>query len=170
VHPEDRPRVEACRRAINDDKPSVVEYRTLWPDGTVRRLLAQARFIADSGGGNRLVGVVQDITDRKSIENALRKSEEKFAKAFQSNPASISIVDLAGRSYLDVNGTFEALTGRRRPDLVGHTWDEVALWADPQRRDEAVAQLAREGHLHKRDTLSGDERGTRRRFAFRRFD
>ena len=64
VHPEDRPRVEACRRAISDDKPSVVEYRTLSPDGTVRWLLAQARVIADSGGGNRLVGVVQDITDR----------------------------------------------------------------------------------------------------------
>jgi len=144
VHPEDRPRVEAFRRSMKDGK---LEYRTLWPDGTVRWLLAKVRFIADPGGGNRLVGVIQDITDRKLIENALRKSEEKFAKAFQSNPAAISIVDLAGRFYVDINETFEALTGRRRPEVVGHTFDEVAFWRDPSRRDEAVAQLENEGRL-----------------------
>lgn len=147
VHPEDRQRVEASKHAMKDGRPLVVEYRTLWPDGTVRWLLAQARFIGHKGKRTRLVGVVQNITDRKLMENALRKSEEKFAKAFQSSPAAIAIVDLASRSYVDVNEAFEALTGHRRLDVVGHAWDEVTLWADPHGRDEALGQLAKEGRL-----------------------
>lgn len=147
VHPEDRQRVEASKHAMKDGRPLVVEYRTLWPDGTVRWLLAQARFIGHKGNRTRLVGVIQNITDRKLMENALRKSEEKFAKAFQSSPAAIAIVDLASRSYVDVNEAFEALTGHRRLDVVGHAWDEVTLWADPHGRDEALGQLAKEGRL-----------------------
>ena len=59
------------------------------------------------------------------MEEALKKSEEKFSKAFQSNPAAIMISDLASKSFLEVNDTFEEMTGYRRDEVVGRDWAEV---------------------------------------------
>jgi len=93
------------------------------------------------------VSAIRDITRRRSMETALLKSEEKFHKAFQSNPAAITIADLATRTYIDVNGAFEELTGYRPDEVIGRRWDELSLWADPAKRDEIVRKLVQEGRL-----------------------
>jgi PAS domain S-box-containing protein len=77
----------------------------------------------------------------------LRKSEEKFSKAFHLNPAAIVIADLSSKSYLDVNETFERITGYRRDEVVGRPWPEVRLFADPKERDTALNQLMKEGSI-----------------------
>ena len=72
------------------------------------------------------MSAIRDITSRKMMEEALKKSEEKFSKAFQSNPTAITIADLTNRSYLEVNIAFEQITGYRRDEVVGHDWAEIA--------------------------------------------
>ena len=50
------------------------------------------RAVVDQAGKTiRLVGVVQNITARKQAEEALRRSEEKFARAFRSSPGTVAI-------------------------------------------------------------------------------
>jgi PAS domain S-box-containing protein len=72
VHPDDRPHVEeALRRAWHDNVPFRVELRSIHPDGSTRWLLSQAE--ASSGpNGRRLIGLVQDISERKQTEERLR--------------------------------------------------------------------------------------------------
>jgi len=98
-------------------------------------------------GRSVFVSAIRDITNRKLIKEALEKSEEKFSKAFHSNPAAIVITDLTDRCYVEVNHTFEHLVGYRREEIVGHTWAELPLWTDPKLRDSAVAHLMREGSI-----------------------
>ena len=101
----------------------------------------------DLKGRSVFVSAIRDITNRKQIEEALQKSEEKFSKAFHSNPTAIVIADLSNRSYLEVNHTFEQTTGYKRLEVIGQNWADLCLWTDPLDRDKVVLQLLREGSV-----------------------
>jgi two-component system, cell cycle sensor histidine kinase and response regulator CckA len=101
----------------------------------------------DQGKVRHILGVSRDITERKRMEDALRKSEEKFSRAFRASPAAITIADLKTGLYLEVNGTFEQITGYQRDEVIGKSWDEMGMWTDPSNRDEAVKRLLEDGSL-----------------------
>jgi PAS domain S-box-containing protein len=96
-------------------------------------------------GRSVFVSAIRDITDRSLMEEALKKSEEKFSKAFHSNPAAIVIRDLNTKRYLEVNAAFEQMIGYRRDEVVGHGWEELPMWTDPNERFRADTQLVRDG-------------------------
>ncbi|MCX7719451.1 MAG: PAS domain-containing protein [Candidatus Sumerlaeaceae bacterium] len=83
IHEEDRDRVEvAVRSALAGDAVFNEEYRVVRPDSEIRYVHAHAEPIRRSDGQvHRLVGFVQDITERKIAEEALRRSEQTLAKA-----------------------------------------------------------------------------------------
>ena len=70
VHPEDRARVDASEReAIKGGPRHDLEYRMIRPDGTIRIVREQGEVIRDASNAPiRLVGTVQDITDRQRLE------------------------------------------------------------------------------------------------------
>ena len=78
LHPADMPLVRDAlqqSRAAGDDL--VGEYRVLGRDGGTSWIALQARLVrAGSAGGPRLVGVVLDITERKAVEDGLRRLAE----------------------------------------------------------------------------------------------
>ncbi len=70
VHPDDRFAVGTAMRAnIEAGMPVDLEHRLMWPDGTVRwvNVRVEARTF-DDGAGQRIIGTVLDITDRKQAE------------------------------------------------------------------------------------------------------
>lgn len=72
IHPEDRERVRsAVARAVAGDGDYDVEYRNVWPDGTVHWVLVRGRVAHDPGGA-RIAGVSMDVTERKHAEDQLR--------------------------------------------------------------------------------------------------
>ena len=85
IHPDDRLRVmksldEAERNGVLNE-----EFRIVRLDGTIRWVEARGFPIRDAlGKVYRLVGVVQDITERKRAEEVLRESEERFRLAAQA--------------------------------------------------------------------------------------
>lgn len=74
VHPDDRQRViDATNAVFHQHVPYSHDERIYRPDGSMRYLHTWARPILDDGGRLvRLVGVCQDITDRKTVEEELR--------------------------------------------------------------------------------------------------
>ena len=101
-------------------------------------------ILPDSNGG--IVVRFSDVADRKFIENALRKSEEKFSKAFRSSPAAMCIVDVdRNGTFLEVNETFERITGFQRDEIIGRTSTELGLYADLQDLPEHRKRLLAEG-------------------------
>jgi signal transduction histidine kinase/ActR/RegA family two-component response regulator len=74
IHAEDRERVRAAvDEAKAGGKDYDVEYRTIWPDGTVHWVLVRGRVSREA----RMSGVSLDITQRKRAEEALQDADRK---------------------------------------------------------------------------------------------
>jgi PAS domain S-box-containing protein len=83
LHPDDRARTDAAVNAALADRTDYeVEYRSLWPDGSVHWLAAKGRGFYDATGkAVRLEGVVMDIAARKRDEEALKNAVESLARS-----------------------------------------------------------------------------------------
>lgn len=83
VHPDDRQAVvDAVGACVAHDTPYEIEHRVVWPDGTVRWLLERGAVVRDADGKPlHMLGVVQDIDDRKRAEMALAEREQQLREA-----------------------------------------------------------------------------------------
>ena len=95
-------------------------------------------ILDDLGGIVELQAVGRDITDRKRVEEALRFSEDKFSKAFQSSPHAFAIARRSDGKHLEVNERWEELVGYTRQEALGRTTLELQLYENP-RRSKAAA-------------------------------
>ncbi|NTV35967.1 MAG: PAS domain-containing protein, partial [Anaerolineaceae bacterium] len=86
IHPDDREAVDNSNRSVSEDgKPIPLEYRVIWPDGSVHTVWAEAGDIALDEAGNPLTlsGIVQDITERKKTEAEREAALDALKKAQQ---------------------------------------------------------------------------------------
>ncbi|MGO9902955.1 MAG: PAS domain S-box protein, partial [Solirubrobacteraceae bacterium] len=154
THPDDvAANREGIRMMVEERKPYVADKRYIRTDGAVVYALMGSTAVLDADGRpSTLFMQVQDITERKHAEAALRASEERFRGGFDYSPIGMALVGLDG-SYVEVNTTFARMLGFADPtQLAGQSFtnfihpDELALGqAAPQRVLE-----------------SGTERGERR--------
>ncbi|HEX9023197.1 MAG TPA: response regulator [Geobacteraceae bacterium] len=81
LHPDDRDMAtEAAHAAIRGDKEYDIEFRVCHPDGTIRHIKANGSVIRDENGtAIRMIGLNQDITDQKRLEEQLRHSQKMEA-------------------------------------------------------------------------------------------
>ena len=82
------------------------------------------------GGG----GLSRDATVSKRAEEALRESEERFRKAFQSSPVGIIMTRLSDNHIVDVNDTLLRVWGYTREEVVGRTAEDLNVWVNPEDR------------------------------------
>jgi two-component system CheB/CheR fusion protein len=158
VHPQDRNRVSgAVDRALREQADLAVEHRVVWPDSSVHWLAETGEVLYQSGRPVRMVGVVQDITERVERERELmRKNREletmhvDLARAnheledneallqgiLRAVPAGMGL--LQGRRLRWVSPSLAAITGYGEAELVG---EEVEiLFPDPATCDSALDQ------------------------------
>lgn len=86
IHPDDREAVIGRNRdVLENSNPQPLEYRVIWPDGSIHTIWAQAgQLIKNDAGENvKLTGVAQDITERVLARNALEESENILNEAQQ---------------------------------------------------------------------------------------
>jgi diguanylate cyclase (GGDEF)-like protein/PAS domain S-box-containing protein len=105
VHPDDRGHLEqAVYRALHEHQEYGFDHRIVLPDGTVRIVHRQAEVVFDEEDRPlRMIGTVQDVTERKALEERLEY------QAFHD-----PLTDLANRTLLtDRLGHALARTGRR---------------------------------------------------------
>jgi PAS domain S-box-containing protein len=127
IHPDDRAAVEASNRSVvTEGRPIPLEYRIVRPDGSVRTVWAEAgELTLDNNGNPELVtGIVQDITERKRAETALRESEEKYRLFFQSTSDRFFIFNPDGTLRF-VNDAYARPLGKKPEALVGKTLAEI---------------------------------------------
>jgi PAS domain S-box-containing protein len=101
----------------------------------------------DSGNVTHYVAIQRDITERKRTEQALRESEAKFSKIFESSPMAMALSTVDEGRYLDVNREFLRILQRTREEVIGRTSVELNVWPDAAKRAEHIARFKEQGTL-----------------------
>ena len=86
---------------------------------------------------------LRDITERKEMEVALRRSQLRFRQAFRIGPVAAIITSLENARLLEVNSAFERLTGYSADEALGRTSAELGLW-DSAGDQAAIERAANE--------------------------
>ncbi len=99
VHPEDREFVkESVRCALEEGEPYHIDHRIVLPSNEVRIVHEHAEVTFDqSGEAIRMFGTVQDVTDTRHAEEAVRTSEELLRSIMHALPVGVWLLDEKGR-------------------------------------------------------------------------
>lgn len=141
THPDDFDRtLEARQKIISGEMPAIAyEKRFVTKNGPVKwALLTLSRLEDTESGSALLAGQIQDIDARKSTEQALQESEQRFRKIFQSSPAMVSISDAESATIYDVNENWLRVLGYQRDEVIGRTPYDLNILTQPTIRDEAT--------------------------------
>jgi PAS domain S-box-containing protein len=152
IHPDDMERV---MRVMDTARSQLTEwdssYRIVWPDGSIRWIEDRGFPVVDEKGKPYLnVGVATDITEHKQVEEELRKSETKFAKAFNCAPALMTLSKADEGTILDVNDKFCEVSGFSRAECIGRTSIDVG-WLLPEDRIRLIEELQAHGSVRGMD-------------------
>lgn len=101
----------------------------------------------DAGTADYFISVVEDITARRLVEQALQDSEALFAGAFHTSPAAITITRIADGKFIDVNQAFLDLFEFKRDEVIGRTSVELNMLS-VEERGRLIRDQLKKGGLH----------------------
>ncbi|MGA1876251.1 MAG: PAS domain S-box protein [bacterium] len=118
AHPDDHDYLRGLfQTALNDKKPFEYQHRCVRGDGATCILQGRAEVFTDTTGKPvKIVGFVQDITELKQAEEALRESEKKYRLIVENAQEGIWAIDEEAKT------TF---VNKRMADMLGYTVDEM---------------------------------------------
>ena len=125
IHVEDRQRITdaALTKQVSGKYDEV--YRILRPDGAIRWIQDRAFPIQDeSGKVYRVVGIAEDITERKQVWDALRENEARKSAIMRVALDAIITIDHSG-SIIELNSAAESIFTHSRHKLVGENIIEI---------------------------------------------
>ncbi|MCF8127982.1 MAG: PAS domain S-box protein [Deltaproteobacteria bacterium] len=140
VHPEDWRRYErSVNNALTKGLPFDIDFQFIRPDGEIRWMNAKGEVEKD-GKGNivRLFGTAQDITQFKSVEIALEKSEKRYREIFESITDIFYRTDMTGKLQI-VSPACKRILGYDPDELIGSSLSD--LYVEPEQRRRFLEQL-----------------------------
>jgi PAS domain S-box-containing protein len=149
IHPDfrDMVRERHRRRTAGEVLEPRYDIRILVRSGDARWVQI-ANEKVDWEGRSAVLTVITDITERKLAEQALRASEERFARLFRQAPDAMTLVRAADGAYLDVNQEWERQTGFARAEVIGRTSLDVGVWQQPQEREGMLRAMRETGGVN----------------------
>ncbi len=116
--PEDRRRVQAAlNAAVEDNVPYDIDYEVVLPSGGQRFIHAEAVTSYEHGKPVKVFGTVQDITERKRADAALRDSEARLRQIIDTSPLPMVIYREEKNYY--INRKFVETFGYTVADIPG---------------------------------------------------
>ncbi|MGA7937012.1 MAG: PAS domain-containing protein [Kovacikia sp.] len=126
VHPEDLAKAEAALEKAKATKSDFSkEYRVIQDNGTERWVAGYGRcYFREDGEPFRMMGMVQDITERKQTEAALIESEERF-RTLADNITQLAWITDSNGGVVWYNRRWFDYTGTTLAQMLGWKWQQV---------------------------------------------
>ena len=103
---------------------------------------------------------VQERTrNLQEANEALRRSEERFVKAFRASPVPLLLQSVREQRYVDVNESFLQLTGFKREEILGQTPAGLKLFPKPETGREILDALSAKRLVRNLQTELGTREG-----------
>ena len=122
LHPEDRQQGDReIQMALQDQKEFNVEFRVVWPDGSIHFIRGMAQVQRDASGSPlRMIGTNWDVTAEKQAEKELSNQIALLSGLLDSIPDVVFFKDSQG-TYLGCNPEFARLVGRPAGEILHKT-------------------------------------------------
>jgi PAS domain S-box-containing protein len=119
VHSDDREFVQkSVNECLQQKKPYAIEHRIIWPDGTIRWVSERGDVIRDKNDNPlRMLGVVQDITKRKEMEDELKHRKEFLKKKVEERTAELVLSNKKLKEEIDERKKTEQYLERTKQNL-----------------------------------------------------
>lgn len=139
IHPEDRDAANRLLKYARETlKPFDVYYRFRKKQGGYCFMHDRGQFVPDgTGNAVRMLGVMNDVSDRIAAERTIKQSEKSYRELFDSVGEAIYIQKSDG-TFLDVNKTVCDIYGYSKEELLGKNPDFLAA---PDKND--IGELRR---------------------------
>ncbi len=125
VHADDIPGLRESVASGKRGKSKPTEFRVTWPDGSVHWLYGEGEVICNAHGEPvQMVGTLQDVTERKRAELALRESEARLRTVVSNAPVIMFSLDHEGKFVLSEGSGLKSL-GLKPGELVGRSVFDV---------------------------------------------
>ena len=136
----DQPALDELRSALSEERESRVVLKNYRKDGTPFWNELYVSPVHDEEGRlTNFVGVQNDITERRRIEDVLRESEERFRATFEHAAIGAAQVGIDGR-WLRVNRRLGEIVGYEPEELLQTTFQEIT---HPDDLEGDLAQVRR---------------------------
>lgn len=146
THPDDRQHVrDTIQEAVQNNRRFDIEYRIVRADGSIRHVWERGTNISHDTF-NILEGFIQDVTERKQADEALREAERRYRSIFENAIEGI-YQSTPNNGYLAVNPALARMYGYDSPQELISTLRDIdhQVYVDPQRRLEFKRLMSKHG-------------------------
>lgn len=146
IHPEDREAVNfAYTNSLKTRTPYAIDHRLLLKDGRIKYVHEQCETFYDAEGkALRSVGTVQDVSDRKQAEDALRVANAYNRSLIEAALDPLVTISPGGK-ITDVNKATEQVTGYSRNELIGRDFSDY--FTEPEKARAGYHQVFEVGFV-----------------------
>lgn len=145
VHQEDRQGViDRCRRCAEEGADFEMEFRVVWPDGSLHWLYDRGKtYFNEDGLPMYMTGACVDITENKESNHELRVSKQRFEAAISAVQGVLWTNNARGEMEGQQPG-WNALTGQSYEEYQGYGWSKALHPDDAQPSIDAWNEAVRE--------------------------
>jgi len=154
LHPDEIKKVlettDAAKNDMNNIKAEgtiTIESKHKKKDGTIFPI-ETSMCLLSLEGESFVIGIDRDITERKTAEEIIRKSEEKYRNIFENAPIGIFQSSIEGK-FISVNSTMAKLFGYSTSDDLLNSVNNIAaqLFVYPERRQRIIHAAVNSDHF-----------------------
>ncbi|CAM4395725.1 PAS domain S-box protein [Deinococcus marmoris] len=114
--------------------------------GTVQHLLNHSAMgkqtdVTIYPGEDGVSMFIRDVTETRVAQQERQISQERFARVFETSPVAIFITRQSDKRFLEVNAEFSRQSGYTREEILGHSSQDLGLWADSADREVAWSMV-----------------------------